>query len=73
MDRSSARADLTLRIGAIVIAVGLAATVIAVLPFFLPSIGTPSAMWFLSMLTGVGLAIVIAGLVMSARSRRRVP
>jgi len=28
-----------------------------------------SAWWFLSMITGVGLATVIAGLTMSARSR----
>jgi uncharacterized membrane protein SirB2 len=62
-----------MRVGAIVTAIGLLATLIAIIPLFLPSVGTPSALWFLSMLTGVGLAIVIAGLAMSARSRRRVP
>ena len=64
MDRSVGRVPTSsCGSGAIVTAVGLASTLIAVLPFFLPSVGTPSALWFLSMLTGVGLAIVIVGLV----------
>jgi hypothetical protein len=73
VDRSASRADLVMRVGAVVTAFGLLATLVALLPLFVPSVTMPSAMWFLSMLTGVGLAIVIAGLTMSARSRRRVP
>jgi hypothetical protein len=72
VDPSASRADLVMRVGAVVTAVGLAATLVALIPLVLPSVTMPSAMWFLSMLTGVGLAIVIAGLTMSARSRRRV-
>ena len=66
----TARADLVMRVGAIVTAIGLACTVVAILPLLLPSLTMPSAMWFLAMLTGVGIIIVCVGLVMSARSRR---
>ncbi len=73
MDHPTSRADLVMRVGGVVTAVGLVATVDRHHP---PRPARrsplPSAMWFLSMLTGVGLAIVIAGLTMSARARRRV-
>jgi VIT1/CCC1 family predicted Fe2+/Mn2+ transporter len=68
--RTPERADLVLRIGAIVTAVGLAFTLVAIVPLIAPSVSMPSELWFLSMLTGVGLVIVFVGLVMSARSRR---
>jgi len=51
--------------------IGILCTLIALTPLVLPSVTLPSAWWFLSMLTGVGLAMVIAGLVVSARTRRR--
>ncbi len=51
--------------------IGLVCTVIAMLPLVIPSLELPSAWWFLSMITGIGLALVIAGLAVSARSRRR--
>jgi hypothetical protein len=63
--------DRLLRIGAIVTVIGLACTVIAMVPLVIPGLELPSAWWFLSMLTGVGLALVIAGFAVSARSRRR--
>jgi hypothetical protein len=63
--------DRLLRIGGVVTVVGLICTVIAMLPLVLPGLALPSAWWFLSMITGVGLALVIAGLAVSARSRRR--
>lgn len=62
--------DRVLRAGAIVTAVGLAFTLLAIVPLVVPSVSLPSAMWFLSMLTGVGLAIVFVGLVIAARGRR---
>jgi len=62
--------DRLLRIGAVVTVVGLVCTVIAMLPLVIPSLELPSAFWFLSMITGVGLALVILGLAVSARSRR---
>jgi VIT1/CCC1 family predicted Fe2+/Mn2+ transporter len=60
-----------LRAGAIVTVVGLVFTVIAMVPLLVPSVTLPSALWFLAMLTGVGLAMVIAGLMTSAITRRR--
>ncbi len=70
MHRSLSRADVVMRAGAVVTVVGLACTVIAMLPLVFPELEMPSAMWFLAMLTGVGLVIVIVGLAMSARTRR---
>ena len=60
-----------LRIGAVVTVIGLICTVIAMLPLVVPGLELPSAWWFLSMITGVGLALVIIGLAVSARARRR--
>ena len=62
--------DRIMRVGAIVTVVGLICTLIAILPLVIPSLSLPSAWWFLSMLTGVGLAIVLIGLLVSALSRR---
>ena len=63
--------DRILRIGAVVTVIGLVCTLIAILPLVIPGLELPSAWWFLSMITGVGLALVILGLAVSARSRRR--
>lgn len=70
---ASARApgDRILRVGAVVTVIGLICTLIAMIPLVAPSVELPSAWWFLSMITGVGLALVIVGLAVSARSRRR--
>lgn len=62
--------DRLLRIGAVVTVIGLVCTVIAMLPLVVPDLELPSVWWFLSMITGVGLALVIVGLAVSARSRR---
>jgi hypothetical protein len=61
--------DRVLRIGLVVSALGLLAAVIAMLPLVLPSMQPSGIWWFLAMITGVGLAIVIAGLIISARER----
>lgn len=71
MARSDSPADRTLRIGAVVTLVGLAFTVIAMLPLIFPDLALPGVFWFLAMLTGVGLFIVIIGLIQGARQRRR--
>ena len=63
--------DRLLRAGAIVTAVGIALTLVAMLPLVVPGLTLPSAWWFLSMTTGIGLALVITGFAVSARSRRR--
>jgi hypothetical protein len=62
--------DRLLRIGALVTVIGLVCTVIAMLPLVVPDLELPPVWWFLSMITGVGLALVIVGLAVSARSRR---
>jgi hypothetical protein len=64
-------ADRILRIGVIVTVVGLGCTLVAIIPLVLPDIDMPSALWFLAMLTGVGLAIVVVGLALQSRARRR--
>ena len=62
------RAQRVIQAGAILTILGLVATLIAILPL-VTDLELSSAWWFLSMITGVGLATVIAGLTMSARSR----
>jgi hypothetical protein len=64
-------ADRILRIGVIVTVVGLGFTLVAIIPLVLPDLDMPSALWFLAMLTGVGLAIVVVGLALQSRARRR--
>lgn len=63
--------DRILRFGVVVTVIGLVATLIAMLPLFTADIQLPGYWWFLSMITGVGLAIIITGFVMGARERRR--
>ena len=70
MDDRRSTADRVLRAGAWVTAAGLLFTLVAVMPLLVPSLELPSAMWFLSMLTGVGLVIVFIGLALAARERR---
>lgn len=71
MPQKPTSADRTLRVGAWVTALGLAFTLIALLPLAFPDLELPGALWFLSMLTGVGIVIVLIGLAQAARQRRR--
>ena len=59
-----------MRIGVVVTTLGLIATLVAILPLVIPDLSLPGIWWFLAMITGVGLALVIAGLAQSARERR---
>ena len=72
---ASAPGDRLLRVGLIVTVLGLLLSSVALLPLLFPSVELPGAWWFLSMTTGVGLALVIAGLIRASRARRgdRVP
>lgn len=70
-DRSASRADQVLRAGAWITAAGLVFTLIALLPLVVPSLELPGVMWFLAMLTGVGLVVVFIGLAMGSRQRRK--
>ncbi|MFY9330101.1 MAG: hypothetical protein WAO41_00290 [Candidatus Nanopelagicales bacterium] len=63
--------DRLLRVGGVVTLVGIAFTLVAMLPLVVTSIELPSAFWFLSMLTGVGLALILLGLFQASRARRR--
>lgn len=71
MAPTRAPGDRILRVGAAVTVIGLICTMIALLPLVVPGLELPSTWWFLSMITGIGLALVILGLAVSARSRRR--
>ena len=70
MATTSTSADRVLRAGAVITVIGLVCTLVAILPLVVPSLELPSLMWFLAMLTGVGLIVVFLGLAMQARSRR---
>jgi len=63
--------DRLLRAGAVVTVIGIILTLIAMLPLVVPDLSLPPVWWFLSMITGVGLAMVLLGLFLSARSRSR--
>lgn len=63
--------DRLLRIGAVVTVIGLGFTLIAMLPLIFPALELPSVWWFLSMVTGLGLALVLLGLFRASRARRR--
>lgn len=70
-DRSASRADRVLRAGAWITGAGLVFALIALLPLVIPSLELPGVMWFLAMLTGVGLVVVFIGLAMGSRQRRK--
>lgn len=72
---ASAPGDRLLRFGMIVTVIGLLLSSVALLPLVIPTLELPGAWWFLSMITGVGLALVILGLIRASRARRgdRVP
>lgn len=63
------RSDRVIRVGAAILVLGIVFSLIALLPL-VSDIELPSTWWFLSMVTGIGLATVLVGLTMSARSRR---
>lgn len=70
MSPDPTRADRVLRIGGVITAAGLVFTLVALLPLVVPTLDLPPVMWFLAMLTGVGLIVVFVGLAMGARQRR---
>ena len=72
MKNDSPHGDRLLRAGLVITIIGLGCTLVAVTPLFLPEVRLSGVWWFLSMLTGVGLAVVIIGLLRSSRARREV-
>jgi hypothetical protein len=64
------KSDRVLRVGVIVTVLGLLITLIAMLPLVIDDLTLPGIWWFLSMITGVGLFLIIVGLILGARERR---
>ena len=60
-----------MRIGGWTTAVGMALTLVAMVPLVVPTVSLPSAFWWLAMITGVGLVLLLAGLWQAARARGR--
>lgn len=62
--------DLLVRAGVVVTGIGIVVTLVAILPL-VSDVELPSSFWWLSMLTGVGLAMVLVGLLRNGRRRSR--
>jgi multisubunit Na+/H+ antiporter MnhB subunit len=67
---SAAPGDRLIRAGLVVTAVGMVLTLIAMIPL-VTDVELPSAFWWMSMLVGVGLAMVLVGLARNGRRRSR--
>jgi hypothetical protein len=66
-----AKADRLMRIGAILTVVGIGCSLVALLPLVIPGLELSSIWWGLSMITGVGFAILLFGLRASAKVRKQ--
>lgn len=62
---------MVIRAGVWLFVAGVLFTLVALVPLAVPDYEPSSAWWFLSMLTGVGLGLILLGLWRSARNRRR--
>jgi hypothetical protein len=69
VERRRNRSDRVIRAGVVITVLGIIFSLIALLPL-VSEVELPSMWWFLSMVTGIGLATILAGLTMSAKSRR---
>jgi hypothetical protein len=67
---SAAPGDRLIRAGLVVTAVGMLLTLVAMLPL-VTDVELPSAWWWLSMLVGVGMGMVLVGLARNGRRRSR--
>ena len=67
---SGAPGDRLIRAGTVVTVVGFALALVALLPL-VSDLSLPSAFWALSMLVGVGFAMILLGLARKGRSRAR--
>jgi hypothetical protein len=57
-------------VGATIFAIGLLATLVTIVPFFLGSERLPTAFYLLSLLAPLGIATAIVGVVLLARANR---
>ncbi len=62
--------DRLIGVGLVVALLGMAATLVALVPLA-SDVELPSALWALSMLSGVGFGLVLVGLVRKGRRRAR--
>jgi hypothetical protein len=67
---SGAPGDRLVRAGVVLSVVGISLALVALLPL-VTDLRLPSTFWALSMLVGVGFALILAGLVRNGRSRAR--
>jgi len=63
------RGDKLMRIGAVIMVFGMICAIIAILPLVFKSWNLGSYWWGLSMLSGVGLAMILIGLRQSSKVR----
>ena len=68
--RRTGRGDRLVALGAIVFTVGLLATLVTMVPFFIGSDPFPTAVYLIALLAPVGFALALAGLLRAARSPR---
>ena len=66
----AAPGDRLIRAGLVVTVIGMLMTLVAMIPL-VTDIELPSALWWLSMLVGVGMAMVLIGLARNGRRRSR--
>ena len=64
------RGDTWMRLGAAVAAIGVLCGIVAMLPLFFTQLHPISILWPLSMLSGVGLGMILWGLRKSAGVRK---
>ena len=64
------RGDRLMRIGVVLTVIGMLCGIYAMLPLILHSLKPNSTLWPFSMLTGVGLFLVLLGLRRSSRVRK---
>lgn len=70
MPDNAAPGDRVIQVGVVLTLVGMGFALVALLPL-VTGLELPSALWGLSMLTGVGFALVLVGLVRNGRTRSR--
>ncbi|NUP34252.1 MAG: hypothetical protein HOV66_23065 [Streptomycetaceae bacterium] len=68
---AAGRADLAIRVGAIVFAVGTLAVLVTLTPFLIGAHPLPRAVYLLSLLMPLGFAVAMGGLFAAARGQRR--